>query len=211
MRAILVVVFSLFTSAGLAQPHLSKAAYKRIFSDAITASLQSKEGNNLCLPQMYWGTTPGAETITINQNMLNTLQGPGSLAAQMKALEEAGLVTGTASERMVNGKTESVRIFTRTELGSRYYSEGHFCYGRAELDKIIKWKGPATFDEYRIAMVYFTIKAVNVADWAKLPAVLAAFPVAKASLQDNPPKVRTVFVDLSSEGWEVNEFSRYLQ
>jgi hypothetical protein len=208
MSAILALAIACCCGVSLAQPHLSKAAYHKVFADAISAFLHLKDGNNLCLPPMFWTGAPGAEVISINLNLPQFPSGPG---AQLQALEEAGLVTGTSSQRTVNGKIESFRNYTKTEKGASYFSEGRFCYARAELDKIVKWKGPATFDEYRIALVYFTAKASNVADWATNPAVLAAFPSVKAALQDSPPKVRQVFVDLSSEGWEVNELSKFVQ
>jgi len=75
----------------------------------------------------------------------------------------------------------------------------------------VKWRGPAVFGEYQIAWVYFTARTSKVADWASTPAFLAAFPTARAMLQSDPQKVRQALIDLTSEGWEVNEWSRVLQ
>jgi hypothetical protein len=41
--------------------------------------------------------------------------------------------------------------------------------------------------------------------------VLVTVPSAKSTLQDDPDKIRQVLIDLSSEGWEVNEWSKVLQ
>ena len=160
---------------------------------------------------MFWGSD-GSESIEVNQRQVELSQSaPTGMAAQLKALEEVGLVTGSASERMVNNRMEAFRRYKRTDKGNSHFSEGRFCYARAELNRIIKWKGPATFDEYRIAWVYFTAKTSNIAEWVTTPAVLAAFPSAKSTLKDDPQKVRQVLIDLTSEGWEVNEWSKVLQ
>jgi hypothetical protein len=207
----LVVTLSFWPCIASAQKPPNKAEYKKIFSDAISKSLSLQMGNNICLPPTYFGPS-GSQSVEVNQRAIDLLTtAPTGQASQLKALEETGLMTSVPSERMINNKMESFRTYARTEKGNQYYSGGRFCYGRAELNKIVKWKGPAIFGEYKIAWVYYTAKMTNTADWVTMPAILAAFPTAKSTLQDDPEKVRQVWIDLTSEGWEVNEWSRILQ
>ncbi len=193
-------------------PHLSKDEYKAIFSDAISKSLNTKNGNNVCLSPTFGMGAFMSDTVEVNLDLpQNFLQMPTGQASQLKALEAAGLLVSSESERKVMEKMQKFRTYKRTEKGEHYYVEGKFCYAQAELDKILKWKGPITLDEYRAAWVYFTVKTTKVADWATIPEILAAFPTAKSTLQDTPPKVHQTVIDLSSEGWEVNEWSKLLQ
>lgn len=160
---------------------------------------------------MFFGSGASG-SIELNQRFLDlSSSAPTGQASQFKALEEAGLVTSVSSERMVKDKLESFRTYRRTEKGNRYFSESRLCYARAELNTIVKWKGPAAFGEYKIAWVYYTTKVINVAEWATMPEILATFPTVKSTLQDDPNKVRQALIDLTSEGWEVNEWSKVLQ
>lgn len=209
--AVLVLCLSLWPCFASAQSQPDKAQYKNIFSDAISQFLSSRKANNICLPPTYFGSG-GSQSIELNQRLLDSSpSAPTGQASQLKALEEAGLVTSVPSERMINNKMESFRSYRRTEKGNQYYSERQFCYARAELNRIVKWKGPAIFGEYKIAWVYYTTKTTHVAEWVTTPSILAAFPSAKSTLQDDLDKVRQAFIDLSSEGWEVNEWSKVLQ
>ena len=189
----------------------SKAEYQRVFAEAIRKSFESRREGNVCLPPLFW--TPGTTGwIEVNQRALDaSAQAPTALAAQMKALEQAGLVVGVATQRTVSGKPETFVRYIRTEKGNAAFFENRFCYASAELDKIVKWRGPAVIGEYQIAWVNFTVRTSKVADWAATPEFQAAFPTAKSTLHDEPQKVRQVLIDLTSEGWEVNEWSRVLQ
>lgn len=205
-----VAAVALLSGTGAAAA-MTKQEYRQVFTEAISKFLSTGKGNNICLPVMFYGAgnPPATE---LNQRVLDAAaSSPTGQAAQFKALEEAGLLASTTVERTVNNKPETFRSYRRTDKGNEYFSEGRFCYARAELNTIVKWKGPAILGEYEIAWVYYTVKATRVADWAKTPAVQAAFPSAKSTLYDEPDKVRQVFIDLTSEGWEVNEFSKVLQ
>jgi hypothetical protein len=226
----LVVCLSLYLSSSFAQARPSKEQYRKIFTEALNKFLTSPKKYNVCLPPMPW-KTDGSESIDVNEaQMAQAAAFPTGLAAQMKALEDAGLVAGTTVDRTVVGnKLDLIRRFKRTEMGNTYFSRatgptevfinGQLCYARAELEKIVKWRGPATFGEYSVAWVYFTTRLADIADWVKTPAVLAAFPAARANLiAANPPskdeperRPRQAFIDLTSDGWEVNEWSRVLQ
>ena len=189
----------------------SKAEYQRIFTEAIQKSFAARTEGNVCLPPMYWTGGPTG-WIEVSQRVLDaSAQSPTGQAAQMKALEEAGLIAGAPTQRTVAGRTEAYVRYIRTDKGNAVFFENRFCYARAELDRIVKWRGPAVFGEYQIAWVYFTARTSKVADWAATASFQAAFPTARSTLHDEPQKVRQALIDLTSEGWEVNEWSRVLQ
>lgn len=210
-HATLILYLSLWSCYGSAQQHSTKAQYQKIFSEALSKALSAQKAENVCLPPIFFGSGASG-SIELSQRLLDlSSSAPTGQAAQFKALEEAGLVTSVSSERMVKDKPESFRTYQRSEKGNRYFSEGRLCYARADLNKIVKWKGPAVIGEYKVAWVYYTTKVINVAEWATTPEILAAFPAVKSNLQGDPNKLRQAFIDLTSEGWEVNEWSRVLQ
>jgi len=192
--------------------NLSKDEYRTVFSQVIRKSFAETKTDNLCLPPLF-GTGPLApDSIEINvDNDLKTPQSPAGRYSQLKALESVGLLSGVESERLSNGKMHKFVTYTRTDKGNATFSDGAFCYARADLDSIIKWKGPLTLGEYRVAWVYYTSKTTHIAEWASSPAVLSAFPTAVAVVKPDVPKVRQVAIDLSSEGWDIAEYSKLLQ
>jgi hypothetical protein len=188
---------------------LSKDEYRAVFTDVITRSLDKTKKDNLCLPPTLGFTASGADTVEINID--NETRFPNQRLAQLKALESAGLLASTESERTVNNKTQKFATYKRTDKGTSYFSEGTFCYARAEFEHIVKWKGPVVLGEYRAALVYYTVKATHIAEWAANPAIAAAYPTTVPIVKNEPPKVRQVAIDLSSEGWDVAEYSKVLQ
>jgi hypothetical protein len=60
-------------------------------------------------------------------------------------------------------------------------------------------------------VVYYTVKTTRIEDWAKSPDVQSAFPAVIPIVKGEEAKVRQVVIDLSSEGWDIAEYSRYLQ
>ncbi len=196
----------LFGCAQPGPPHLSKQEYEEVFAQAIAKSFAASRANNVCLPQMFW---TNAGYIEIQEPAAGTP--PAGLAAQLAALNEAGLVYRSTSERTVNNRTTTYVRYTRTAKGNQYFANGRFCYGHAQLRKILKWRGPAVLGEYAIAWVYYTAKAANVAEWAEDPGIQQAFPDVRSTLHAETDKVRQALIDLTSEGWEVNEWSRVLQ
>jgi hypothetical protein len=190
----------------------SKDEYRAIFTQVVRKSFDESKVNNVCLPPLFGLGPLGPEAIEINlENDFRTLQSPLGRASQMKALESVGLVVGVESERMLNNKPQKVVTYRRTDKGATYFSGGTFCYARAELDSIVKWKGPVVLGEYRVAWVYYTTRTTALADWAQTPAVLAAFPTVAAMVKGDAPKTRQIAIDLSSEGWDVAEYSKFLQ
>lgn len=191
---------------------LGKDEYRTVFTDVLNKSFREKSSNNVCLPPLF-GFGPMATTtaeVSVDNDFTNPLAPKGRIA-QFKALESAGLVTGVDGERVLNGRTQKYATYRRTVKGEAAYSNGTFCYARAELDTIVKWKGPIVLGEYQAAFVYFTTKTTAIADWARAPDVLAAFPNVAAIVSNETPKVRQVAIDLSSIGWDIAEYSKLMQ
>ena len=228
--ALLVVCLSIYLNASFAQARPGKAESRKIFTKALNKFLATPKPYTVCLPPMLW-KNDGSDAIDVNETqMAQAANAPTGLASQLKALEEVGLVAGTTVDRTVVGNRVDIfsrfkrtdkgnSFFARTGAGNEFLPNGQFCYARAALEKIVKWRGPATFGEYSIAWVSYTTKLTEVADWVKTPAVLAAFPAARANLiaansaaiDDQDRKPRQVLIDLTSDGWEVNEWSKVLQ
>ena len=72
-------------------------------------------------------------------------------------------------------------------------------------------KGPIALGDYRAAYVYYTTKTGPIAEWAMTPAVVAAFPTVATVVKADTPKVRQIAIDRSSEGWDVAEYTKFIQ
>jgi hypothetical protein len=190
---------------------LGKDGYRKVFSEVLQKSLNAQSGNNVCLPPLFGFGETINESVEVR---VDGEPGPGtggSRQAQLKALESVGLVTGVESVRKSNDKTQRIVTYRRTEQGVANSVGASFCYARAELDRVVKWKGPIVLGEYQAAFVYYTVKTTHVQEWARSPAILAAFPTAVPIVNGEPAKLRQVAIDLSSEGWDVAEYSKLLQ
>jgi hypothetical protein len=191
----------------------AKAAYGPIFSQVLEKFIAAKPGPNICLPPLFGFGDTVNDTATVNPDAEAALMGnpAASRLAQFKALEAAGLVSSTESSREVNGKTMRTLTYRRTAKGQSVSQGPSICYARGELDHIVKWKGPVALGEYQAAFVYYTVKTAHIEEWAKSPDIQEAFPATKTIVKGEEPKVRQVVIDLSSEGWDIAEYSKYLQ
>ena len=207
----LVGVALLVGCATTGYPTRDKETYRALFAGVIATSLDRHEGNNVCLPPLFGFGPVATETVEVNvDNDAKTPQSPLGRRVQLDALANEGLVTATETTRPINGKPQRFVIYQKTDLGRSFGVGNTLCYGRAALDRVVKWKGPAIIGEYQAAFVYYTVKTTVVAPWAKSPAVIAAFPTVAAIVRGEP-KERQVVIDLSSEGWGIAEYSKLLQ
>lgn len=197
-----------------------KDEYRELFTRAIQKSFGETKVDNVCLPPTFNAFVIGEsqpDTVEVNlDNDVRTPVSPTGRLTQLTALQSVGLVARTDAERTFNGKAQKIAIFRRTDKGQRQVQGSGlpgiaFCYARVELDRVIKWKGPVVLGDYRAAWVYYTTRTVQVADWARAPAILAAFPTVAPVVNGDPSKIRQVALDLSSEGWDVAEYSKLLQ
>jgi hypothetical protein len=192
----------------------AKAVYGPIFTRVLQTFIGSKPGPNICLPPLFGFGDTVTDTADVNPDVEGLPMGinvGASRLSQFKALEAAGLVSSTESTRTVNGKTMRSLTYRRTVKGLAVSQGPSLCYARGELDRIVKWKGPVALGEYQAAFVYYTIKTTHIEDWAKTADVQAAFPAVAPIIKGGEAKVRQVVIDLSSEGWDIAEYSKYLQ
>jgi hypothetical protein len=199
-------------AAGMQGTGVGKDEYRTLFSDVIRKSLDAQPRNNVCLPPLFgFGetATPSVE-VAVDAEFNPPALVPGR-AAQFKALESVGLVSGVEGERTVNGKVQKYVTYRRTATGASSFSGVTFCYAKATLDRVVKWKGPVALGDYKAAFVYYTVKTSGIADWARAPAVIAAFPAVASIVNGEPAKERQIVLDLSSDGWDVAEYSKLLQ
>lgn len=192
----------------------SKEEYRSIFEQVLQKFIASKPGPNICLPMLFGYGDNVTETLDVYPDAEMQLPGMGfatGRAAQLKALESVGLVSSAESTRTVGTKTQRVLTYRRTASGLASSQGASICYARGELDKLIKWKGPAVLGEYQAAFVYYTVKITRVDDWAKSPEIQSAFPTTVPIVKGETAKVRQTVIDLSSEGWDIAEYSKYIQ
>ncbi len=150
---------------------------------------------------------------------------PNGQAAQMAALQRAGLVSsvdvltgGMAySDRHLTGHRAMVRRYTLTTTGrdalrkivgdevqatgKREAERGDLCYGKLQVGKVIDWDGPTTVDGRKEAVVHYTYEVDHVADWAKAPEIGSAFPEVPNTLGAvGEARLSTTMV-LGKQGW----------
>lgn len=193
----------------------AKDEYRKIFTRVLQQYIASKPGPNICLPPLFGYGDFVSETAVVNPDQ-EAMQLPGinsgtSRAAQFKALESAGLVSSTESTRPQNNKPLRVLTYRRTAKGVASSQGASICYARGELDQVVKWKGPAVLGEYQAAFVYYTVKTTHIEDWAKSADIQSAFPTTAPIINGEAAKVRQAVIDLSSEGWDIAEYSKYVQ
>lgn len=172
------------------------------FEIAITQYLDK---NELCLDEHKWPVDVGV-----------ALE-PGVTTEQMLALEAGGLAKsaqiqieykdrdGFDAPKMVTVKrytlSESAKPFMR-EREVQTEKKIKLCWGKQALDKLVKWDGPMKSGDYQQAMLYYTHKVENVAEWAKKPGVHAAYPRIKLEIDNAGKHEKRRAVKLSSAGWE---------
>ena len=217
--ALALTISPALAGAGSAAPALkydarAKAEYGPIFTQVLQKFIASRPGLNICLPPLFGFGENVSESVDVHADPdagAVHFSGDVGRLAQLRALESVGLVTATESTRNANGKAQRILSFRRTAKGAAASQGPAICYARGELDRIVKWKGPVAFGEYQAAFVYYTVKTTHLEDWARNPDVQAAFPLMAPIVNGDDTKVRQVVVDLSSEGWDVAEYSKYVQ
>ncbi|QAU23743.1 hypothetical protein EO087_06905 [Dyella sp. M7H15-1] len=151
-------------------------------------------------------------------------------ASQMAALEAVGLVIGMDTQiegtdfgGKPNGAkfkvrrytlTDAAKPFERTQEVKRFGLDGStkeartdLCWGKKTLEKVVKWEGPMKLGDYQEATVTFQYKINGLADWAKKPEILAAFPYIGQITEDAGKEDQQRAVKLTSAGWEAKGLS----
>ena len=142
----------------------------------------------------------------------------GTEARQMSALEALGIATRTDT---VAGKGRGkIRRYSLSDEGKRFIRErdvistgldgnktvkqGDLCYGKLQLDKVVKWTGPVKLGDYQEATVNFTYKIKGLATWAEKPEFQKDFPDAAKVITDEGTAERSRLLKLISTGWQVS-------
>jgi hypothetical protein len=209
----LVVAGCATTPATSYSPALLKE-YRAIFTQVLQRYVASKPGPNICLPPLFGFGDTVSDTAEVNPDLGLPAPFPSTVpnrAAQFKALEAAGLVSSTESTRTVNNRVQRVLTYRRTAKGLASSQGPSLCYARGDLDQVVKCKGPAVLGAYQAAFVYYTVKTTHIEDWAKSADIRSAFPTTVPIVTGDVPKVRMAVIDLSSAGWDIAEYSKYVQ
>ncbi len=143
-------------------------------------------------------------------------------AAEMAALESAGLLHSSDTTAVVHGllnalrgptPPQPVKRYELTAPGQKYFQQyptaigqaNGFCYGQKQVDSIVKWDEPVTQGSYSVTRVTYTYKLEQPADWATQPDVQRTFPVIKATL-DQAKTNQEIDLHLTNKGWEAGGF-----
>jgi hypothetical protein len=191
-------------------------ANEKNFSAAIEQYLDKK--GELCLNITRWPVDVDAMELRLQKTL------PTATAGRMAALEAVGLVTGADIEIEAVGfdgkpnggmlkvkrytMTDAAKPFARTEEVERFGAKGKtretrtdLCWGKKVLHNVVKWEGPRTFGDYQEALVQYQYKIDGLAEWAKKPEFLVAFP-GIGRMVDDPAKKEQHIVKLTNLGWE---------
>ncbi|MGI4858062.1 MAG: hypothetical protein ACRYHA_14345 [Janthinobacterium lividum] len=192
-------------------------ASERNFAMAVTQYLD--DNGDLCLD-----VGPFPVDVSDTDLKLQTSE-PAGHAARMAALQHAGLVSsidvslgqlGFVDDRPT-GHRLRVRRYDLTTAGRDAYRKivadeiaasgkkeperGDICYGKLALEKVTGWDGPTQVDGKQEASVRYTYKVASLSDWAKVPAVGAAFPFVTNTVAGAGEQSLTTVMKLTDKGW----------
>lgn len=199
MKSIMITSVSLALLLILNGCSDSKDANKKNFKTAIQTYLDAKPG--LCV-----GYQASELPFTMDQD--------GGFfrerVVRANALVEAGLLSRRDTEVQMIGAAKMVPgyEYNITEAGKKYLVAGAagnlaasdgFCSGHYIVKEVTSFSEPTDAFGGHVSQANYTVIVEDVADWAKHPAVQAAFPsVAKELKADVSDKAVLV---LTSEGW----------
>lgn len=192
-------------------------ANEKNFSAAVGQYLNKK--GDLCLDITEWPVDVSGMDLRLQNTM------PTGKAGRMSALEAVGLarsedieVPATSFDGKPTGAKFKVKRYALTVLakpfertkevernglnGKSNETQTDLCWGKKALDKVVKWEGPMKFGDYQEANVKYRYKIDGLAEWAKKPEFLAAFPYVGQVMEDAGKKDQQHSVKLTSVGWE---------
>lgn len=142
------------------------------------------------------------------------------IGPKLAALEQAGLLRGSDTTAVVHGMLDAlqgstppqpVRHYELTVKGGKYFQKlsGGFgrttglCYGRKQVDSIVKWTEPMTMGAYSQTEVTYTYKIADLAGWAKRPEIQHTFFDIQAEIAGQSKADQVAGLRLTNKGWEV--------
>lgn len=140
---------------------------------------------------------------------------------QLTALQQAGLVSETNTTAAVHSMLDAVRGTTPPQPVRRYQltAEGQnylqqvpgtfgptngFCYGQKTVASILNWSSPVSMGDSLETEVNYTYKIVNLAPWARLPAIQQAFPDVGATVSGASKATQKITLRTTSAGWKAS-------
>jgi hypothetical protein len=187
-----------------------KDANEKNFSEALNSYLAKKGPLCLGIPSTW----------PVDLNEAERRGGMGT-AAQMTALEKAGLVRSHEAETEYTSPLSSHPVMTKvvryelTDSGKTFYREkdrlalagnkqaqGDLCYGQQALDKIVKWEGPTAAGDSDEALIFYTYRIENLAEWAKNPDIQRVFPGIVSTIDGAGTTQMNQPLRLTNQGWQ---------
>lgn len=209
-RLVLLATWGLAGVAGCSRPD---AVNEANFAAAINRQLAQR--SQTCITFEEWPTD-----VEVNQPKYR-IDTPGSIASQMDFLEQSGLVTHVDAtiEREGGlfsspGKVQvAVRRYSFTDAATPFVREGsglarapskgaRLCWGKMEVQQVVKWMGPVKLGDYQEVGVEFTYKLVDVAPWTQKPGFTKVYPWAQKVFDDAEKGDRIATLRLTNKGWE---------
>jgi hypothetical protein len=188
-------------------------ANEKNFGAAIKQYLDKK--GELCLNLTRWPIDLSQDDLRLQKVF------PTGRAGSMAALEAAGLtksedaaVQGKGILGEPNGVMFKVKRYTLTDAAKPYERQKvvddfgtketqiDLCWGKEVLDKVVKWEGPMKFGDYQEASVKYQYRIDGMADWARKPEFLAAFPHVAQITEGAGKNEHQHGVKLTNQGWE---------
>lgn len=185
-------------------------ANEKNFGAAMSQYMENKGAQ--CLRGQKWPVDFPPMTLKMHERQ------PLAQVTQMQALEAAGMVkgedmqvdavdfigkpTGRKTQVRRYTLTDAAQPFAREQTGTLSTGYTQLCWGQMAIDKIVKWEGPMKFGDYQEAGITYTYKLTDVATWASMPEVQAAFVDVKKIPEGAGTMERKHVVKLTSEGWE---------
>jgi hypothetical protein len=145
---------------------------------------------------------------------------PYGIGPKLAALEQAGLLHASDTTAVVHGMLDAlqgptppqpVKHYELTAEGGKYFQEltGGFgrasglCYGRKQVDSIVKWTEPMTMGSYSQTEVTYTYKIAYLATWAERPEVQRAFSDIQTAIAGQSKATQIAGLQLTNKGWEI--------
>lgn len=213
-----LLCLALFGVLALASCASKNDANEKHFSEALNTYLAQKGGLCLGIPSTW----------PIDFNDAERRSGIGR-AGEMAALEKAGLVRSHETETEYTPPLSSrpvklkVLRYELTDAGKTFYraketfalvgkngTQGDLCYGQQQLDKIIKWDGPAAVGDSKEATVFYTYKVANLAAWASNPEIQKVFPGILSTINGAGKIQMNQALTLTSQGWQARGLDSHL-
>jgi hypothetical protein len=166
----------------------------------------------MCLRSVYLRKWP---VDVVDTTSLNFQAAPHATdeAAQLKALEAVGLVSGNNMEidqlgigQKPTGRKSKIRRYTLTETGKKAVREQNgqqdICYANMRVGKIIKWDKDDGLGGESTTNLSYHYRVDGLQDWALRPEMESAFPYVKKAVDNAGKEAQRHGVKLTNLGWE---------